>query len=86
MRSTQKNQIEDTKDQLKETRGHALSAILPFLFEFFYFFFALRLYMSFHFNDLRQWLHFLQESLSAFLQFHLSKQHEGQLVVKEPVN
>ena len=40
--------------------------------------------MSFHFNDLGQWLHFLQESLSAFLQFHLHKQHEGQLVVKEP--
>ena len=81
MRCTHKDQIEDTKDQLKETRGHALSSILPFLFEFF---FAIRLYMSFHFNDLGQWLHFLQESLSAFLQFHLRKQHEGQLVVKEP--
>ena len=42
--------------------------------------------MSFHFNDLGQWLHFLQESLSAFLQFHLHKQHEGQLVVKEPLS
>ena len=78
MRCTHKDEIEDTKDQLKQTRGHALSSILPFLFEF------IRLYMSFHFNDLGQWLHFLQESLSAFLQFHLRKQHEGQLVVKEP--
>ena len=81
MRCTDKDQIEDTKDQLKETRGHALSSILPFLFELF--FFAIRLYMSFHFNDLGQWLHFLQESLSAFLQSHLRKQHEEQLVVKE---
>ena len=39
--------------------------------------------MCLHF---RQWLHFLQASLSAFLQFYLHKQHEEQLVVKEPVN
>ena len=78
MRCTHKDQIDYTKDQLKETRGHAL-IFDPFLFDFF----AIRLYMSFHFNDLGQRLHFLQESLSAF---HLRKQHEGQLVVKEPVN
>ena len=80
MRCTHKDEIEDTKDQLKQTRGHALSSILPILFEF------IRLYMSFHFNDLGQWLHFLQASLSGFLQFHLRKQHEEQLVIKEPVN
>ena len=83
MRCTDKNQIEDTKDQLEETKGQALISILPFLFELF--FGNTSLYV-FYFNDLGQWLHFLQASLSAFLQFHLRKQHEEQLVIKEPVN
>ena len=71
------------KDQIVYLRDQGIS-IPPFLLRLFIF--LLTSLYSFHFNDLRQWLHFLQASLSAFLQFHLSKEHEEQLVVKEPVN
>ena len=36
LRCTDKDQIDYTKDQLKETKGQALISILPFLFELFF--------------------------------------------------
>ena len=76
MRYTDKDPIEDTKDQ-------ALISILTFLFELFFDNTSLRTYSYvFAFETVAS----LCAGISLCLQFHLHKQHERQLVVKEPVN